>query len=95
MAPQNALAILIQLAKVIGDIATGQVADRVDDGKNPAAVESAHLRRVERTRTAVVLGEWTLCVTGMETEIAHVPERGTHSQRRCGIDPTVVASSPT
>jgi hypothetical protein len=28
----------IQLAKLIGDIATGQVVDSVDDGKNPAAV---------------------------------------------------------
>lgn len=28
----------IQLAKLIGDIATGQAVDRVDDGKNPAAV---------------------------------------------------------
>jgi ubiquinone biosynthesis protein UbiJ len=27
----------IQLAKLIGDIATGQVVDAVDDGKNPAA----------------------------------------------------------
>jgi hypothetical protein len=27
-----------QLAKLIGDIATGQVSDKVDDGKNPAAV---------------------------------------------------------
>jgi hypothetical protein len=27
-----------QLAKLIGDIATGQVADLVEDGKNPAAV---------------------------------------------------------
>ena len=29
----------IALAKLIGDIATGQVEDREDDGKNPAAVE--------------------------------------------------------
>lgn len=29
----------IQLGKLIVDIATGQVEDRVDDGKNPAAVE--------------------------------------------------------
>ncbi len=28
----------IQLAKLIGDIATGQVSDEVEDGKNPAAV---------------------------------------------------------
>lgn len=28
----------IQLAKLIGDIATGQAADAVDDGKDPAAV---------------------------------------------------------
>jgi hypothetical protein len=26
----------LQLAKLIGDIATGQVEDRVEDGKNPA-----------------------------------------------------------
>lgn len=31
----------IALAKLIGDIATGQVADAIDDGKNPAAVEFA------------------------------------------------------
>lgn len=29
----------ISLAKLIGDIATGQVADAVEDGKDPAAVE--------------------------------------------------------
>lgn len=28
----------LQLAKLIGDIATGQVQDRIEDGKNPAAV---------------------------------------------------------
>jgi len=28
----------VQLAKLIGDIATGQVKDTVDDGKNPSAV---------------------------------------------------------
>ena len=28
----------IALAKLIGDIATGQVIDQVDDGKNPSAV---------------------------------------------------------
>lgn len=28
----------IQLAKLIGDIATGQVVDEIEDGKNPAAV---------------------------------------------------------
>ena len=30
----------IQLAKLIGDIATGQVVDGMDDGKDAAAVES-------------------------------------------------------
>ncbi len=29
----------LQLAKLIGDIATGQTVDKVEDGKNPAAVE--------------------------------------------------------
>lgn len=29
----------IALAKLIGDIATGQVEDRVEDNRNPAAVE--------------------------------------------------------
>ena len=29
----------VMLAKLIGDIATGQVVDCVEDGKNPAAVE--------------------------------------------------------
>ena len=33
----------IALAKLIGDIATGQVSDTVDDGKNPAAVELGKL----------------------------------------------------
>ena len=28
----------LQLAKLIGDIFTGQVEDRIEDGKNPAAV---------------------------------------------------------
>ncbi len=32
-----------QLAKLIGDIATGQVEDRVEDGKNAAAVELGRL----------------------------------------------------
>ena len=31
----------IALAKLIGDIATGQVQDGADDGKNPAAIEFA------------------------------------------------------
>lgn len=30
----------IQLAKLIGDIATGQVADALDDGKDAAAAEA-------------------------------------------------------
>ena len=29
----------LQLAKLIGDIATGQVEDRIEDGRSPAAVE--------------------------------------------------------
>ncbi len=33
----------IQLGKLIGDIATGQVEDRVEDGKNAAAVEMGRL----------------------------------------------------
>jgi hypothetical protein len=33
----------IQLAKLIGDIATGQVDDRVEDKRNPAAVELGRL----------------------------------------------------
>lgn len=33
----------IALAKLIGDIATGQVTDAVDDGKNPSAVELGRL----------------------------------------------------
>ena len=33
----------VQLAKLIGDIATAQVEDRADDGKNPAAVELGRL----------------------------------------------------
>jgi hypothetical protein len=33
----------IQLAKLIGDIATGQATNTVDDGKNPAAVELGRL----------------------------------------------------
>jgi hypothetical protein len=31
-----------QLAKLIVDIATGEVEDRIDDGKNPAAVARGH-----------------------------------------------------
>lgn len=30
---------LMQLAKLIGDIATGQLSDKRDDGKDPKAVE--------------------------------------------------------
>jgi hypothetical protein len=33
----------IALAKLIGDIATGQVTDAVEDGKNPAAVKRGRL----------------------------------------------------
>ena len=33
----------IALAKLIGDIATGQVMDAVDDGKDPAAVARGRL----------------------------------------------------
>ena len=33
----------IQLGKLIVDIATGQVEDKIDDGKNPAAVELGRL----------------------------------------------------
>ena len=33
----------IALAKLIGDIATGQVKDRVDDGKDPAASDLGRL----------------------------------------------------
>ena len=33
----------IQLAKLIGDIATGQTSDTVEDGKNAAAVELGKL----------------------------------------------------
>jgi hypothetical protein len=33
----------VQLGKLIVDIATGQVTDSVDDGKNPAAVELGRL----------------------------------------------------
>ncbi len=33
----------VALAKLIGDIATGQVQDRVEDERNPAAVELGRL----------------------------------------------------
>jgi hypothetical protein len=33
----------IQLAKLIGDIATGQLEDKVEDKRNPAAVELGRL----------------------------------------------------
>jgi hypothetical protein len=33
----------IQLAKLIGDIATGQVTDTIEDSRNPAAVELGKL----------------------------------------------------
>ena len=33
----------IQLGKLIVDIATGQVEDRIEDGKNPSAVELGQL----------------------------------------------------
>jgi len=37
----------VQLAKLIGDIATGQVEDAVEDGKNPAAVALGKLGGVK------------------------------------------------
>ncbi len=40
----------IQLAKLIGDIATGQVPDAVDDGKNQAAAELGRLGGTARAR---------------------------------------------
>ena len=33
----------LQLAKLIGDIATGQIEDKVEDTRNPAAVELGRL----------------------------------------------------
>lgn len=33
----------VQLAKLIGDIATGQTEDRIEDGKDPAASELGRL----------------------------------------------------
>ena len=33
----------IELAKLIGDIATGETVDAVEDGKNPAAVQLGRL----------------------------------------------------
>jgi hypothetical protein len=33
----------IQLGKMIVDIATGQIEDKIEDGKNPAAVELGRL----------------------------------------------------
>ena len=50
----------IALAKLIGDIATGQVVDAVEDGKNPAATElgkkggSARARNLSADRRAGV-----------------------------------------
>ncbi len=40
----------IALAKLIGDIATGQVEDRVDDGKDAAAVSMGRKGGAERAR---------------------------------------------
>lgn len=37
----------IALAKLVGDIATGQVEDRVEDGKDPAAVKRGKLGGVK------------------------------------------------
>ncbi len=42
----------IQRAKLIGDIATGQVEDRVEDGKDPTAVEFARRRGKKRRKGA-------------------------------------------
>jgi hypothetical protein len=33
----------LQLGKLIVDIATGQVEDRLDDGRDPRAVDDAHV----------------------------------------------------
>jgi hypothetical protein len=41
----------IQLGKLIVDIATGQVEDRADDGKNPAAVELGRRGGIKGGRT--------------------------------------------
>jgi ubiquinone biosynthesis protein UbiJ len=45
----------IALAKLIGDIATGQVADAVEDGKNTGSVESG--RRGGETRARATTPE--------------------------------------
>lgn len=44
----------LALAKLIGDIATGQVEDKTDDGKNPAAVDLGRLggKKGGKTRAA-------------------------------------------
>ena len=49
----------IQLGKLIVDIATGQVEDQVEDGKNPAAVELGRLggRKGGRARADVLSPE--------------------------------------
>jgi len=41
----------IARAKLIGDIAAGQVTDAVDDGKNPSAVEQGRLGGLNSGRT--------------------------------------------
>jgi hypothetical protein len=45
----------IALAKLIGDIATGQVVNAVDDGKDPAAAAAAaRLRSLTREQRAEI-----------------------------------------
>ena len=41
----------VQLAKLMGDIATGQVEDKTDDNKNAAAVELGHKVGVARAKS--------------------------------------------
>jgi hypothetical protein len=49
----------IQLGKLIVDIATGQVEDRIEDGKNPAAVELGRLggRKGGKARATILSPE--------------------------------------
>ena len=43
----------IQLARLVGDILTGQVKDEVEDGKDPAAVELGRIGGLKGVRLRV------------------------------------------
>ena len=62
----------IALAKLVGDIATGQVADRVDDGKNGAAAELGRLGGPARARALTPERRREIALMGVQARRANL-----------------------